>query len=113
MSTDMRTTNLLLARVLRDSGKNVNRAMRLVKEIIDDDLRKGRSPDRPFDMVLRINYERCMQLKGYQQRACSVYRKALPMFIKTYGEKSIHVKNVQTWLAEALETKQNVAEHKE
>jgi len=104
MSCLIRAAQGKLARILRDSGRDLDEALRLYKELLDFKTTVWGSRN-PTVLVTAVDHARCLELKGYTGRALMTYKEAYPMLLKTYGEKDLDVSRVRRWInaAEKIE----------
>jgi len=83
--------------VLRESGKDVDEATRLYKELLDYETKVlGRK--NPKALAIAVEHARCLQLKGLTVFAMETYREAYPIMLKTSGKDHFLVKKVRSWM---------------
>ena len=97
MSANIRNCQDQLAVILRDSGKDVDEAARLFKELIDHGV-KEYGYRHPWNQLIAAKYARCLELKGSRVEALEIYKKVHPIISKKWGENDIDVKDVQSWI---------------
>jgi len=85
-----------LALVLRDNGKDVEKAKQLFKQILDKQI-QSRMLDHEVQRSA-VDYARCLELKGSKTEALQIYTKAYPILLQAYGKNDIYVKNVTEWI---------------
>jgi len=103
MSSDIRACQGKLAEILRDSGKDVDEAARLYKELLDYKTKCWGSLD-PTVIVTAAHHARCLDLKGSTVEALKTYQKAYPICLKQWGEKDLDVQKIRSWIEAAKKT---------
>merc|ERR1712060_829780 len=97
MSYNIRTVQSLYAEVLRDSGKDLDTATQLFKEMLDYKT-KVWGQEHASVQLSAAQHARCLQLKGLTAEAAKVYKKAYPVTLKKWGKNDIDVKTLKTWM---------------
>jgi len=100
MSYRIRITQVSLAIVLRESGKDLDQAQMLFKEVLDH-RNKKLGPEDVCTVFSAAQHARCIDLKGDHEAALKTYNKAWPIMLRTWGEKDSDVKMVRSWREEA------------
>ena len=100
MSHGVRLAQTKLAEVLRDSGKDVDEAARLFKEVLDYKSRVFGAQDATV-LLTEVGHARCLEIKGFTVQALETYNKAFPICLKTWGENDPDVKKIDRWMEAA------------
>merc|ERR1719233_569201 len=107
MSYRSRGVQARLAEVLRDSGRGLDEATRLYKELLDYET-KHWGNQHPTVLLTEAELARCLELRG-SPNAAKTYQKAYAIFLKTWGEEHYDVKKVRGWI-EAARNKDELKE---
>jgi len=97
MSQMIRIYQNALAEVLRDSGKDLEQAEKLFKEMLDFKTKRWGELDYTVQLTA-IHYARCLELRGSISKALEIYNKAYPILLQVYGENDRNVRSVRSWI---------------
>jgi len=89
-----------LAIILRDSGKDIDEAQKLFKELLDQNIKEFGVED-PTVLINAVQHARCLDLRGYHATALQTYNQAWPTILRTWGENDKDVKMVRRWIVQA------------
>jgi len=103
MSIEIRGDQAILAEILRDSGRDIDEAARLFKEVYDYESKVLGSQD-PTVLLIASEHARCLEIKGSTVKALKIYKEAYPIILKTFGENDTDVQKVRGWIEAARKT---------